>query len=94
MLGHGVAEQVIQAPTRRWEGGRDLAIIAGGLPIGIGRLVHRFDGANDGTILVAETRLEGASDHLVLPVSHTGLLWSREVVRQGASFLREGHFLR
>ena len=94
LLGHGVAEQVIQAPTRRWEGGRDLAIIAGSMPIGIGRLVHRFDGANDGTILVAETRLEGASDHLVVPVSHTGLLWSREVVRQGAAFLRDGHFLR
>jgi pimeloyl-ACP methyl ester carboxylesterase len=94
MLGHGVAEQVLQAPARRWEGSRELAIIAGSLPVGIGRLVHRFEGANDGTILVAETHLEGASDHLVLPVSHTGLLWSREVVRQGASFLRDGHFLR
>jgi pimeloyl-ACP methyl ester carboxylesterase len=94
MLGRSVAEQVIQAPTRYWDGSRELAIIAGSLPVGIGRLVHRFDGANDGTILVAETHLEGASDHLVVPVSHTGLLWSREVVRQGASFLRDGQFAR
>jgi pimeloyl-ACP methyl ester carboxylesterase len=94
MLGQGIAEQVIQAPVRRWQGSRELAIIAGSMPIGIGRLVHRFDGANDGTILVAETHLDGASDHLVVRVSHTGLLWSREVVRQGASFLRDGHFLR
>jgi pimeloyl-ACP methyl ester carboxylesterase len=94
LLGHGVAEQVLHAPPRRWDGARDLGIIAGRAPFGVGRLVTRFKGANDGTILVAETRLEGASDHLVLPVTHTGLLWSREVARQGASFLRDGRFAR
>lgn len=94
MLGRGMAEQVIQAPARHWDGRRDLAIIAGSLPVGIGHLVHRFGGPNDGTVLVAETHLDGASDHLVVRVSHTGLLWSREVVRQGASFLRDGRFVR
>jgi len=94
LLGLGVAEQVLHAPPRRWDGARDLGIIAGRAPFGVGRLVTRFKGANDGTILVAETRLEGASDHLVLPVTHTGLLWSREVARQGASFLRDGRFAR
>lgn len=94
MLGRGVAEQVMQAPARRWDGSRDLGIIAGSLGLGVGRLVNRFDGANDGTILVAETHLDGAADHLVLPVSHTGLLWSREVARQGAAFLRDGRFVR
>jgi pimeloyl-ACP methyl ester carboxylesterase len=94
MLGRGVAEQVMQAPARRWDGSRELAIIAGSLPFGVGRLVHRFASANDGTILVAETHLDGASDHLVVPVTHTGLLWSREVVRQGALFLRDGRFAR
>jgi pimeloyl-ACP methyl ester carboxylesterase len=94
VLGRGMAEQVLQAPARHWDGRRDLAIIAGSLPVGIGHLVHRFGGANDGTVLVAETHLDGASDHLVVRVSHTGLLWSREVVRQGASFLRDGRFAR
>jgi pimeloyl-ACP methyl ester carboxylesterase len=94
MLGRGIAEQVMHAPTRHWDGRRDLAIIAGSMPVGIGRLVHRFGGENDGTILVAETHLDGAIDHLVVPVSHTGLLWSREVARQGATFLRDGRFAR
>ena len=94
LLGNGIAEQVLHAPPRRWDGARDLGIIAGRAPFGVGRLVTRFKGANDGTILVAETRLEGASDHLVLPVTHTGLLLSREVARQGASFLRDGRFAR
>lgn len=94
LLGHGVAEQVLQAPPRRWDGARDLGIIAGTTPFGVGRLVRRFEGANDGTILVTETRLEGARAHLALPVTHTGLLWSREVARQGALFLRDGRFAR
>ena len=94
LLGRGVAEQVLHAPPRRWDGRRDLGIIAGRAPFGVGRLVARFNGANDGTILVAETRLEGASDPLVLPVTHTGLLFSRDVARQGASFLRDGRFVR
>ena len=92
MLGLGVAEQVMRASVRRWDGSRDLGIIAGRMAFGLGRLVSRFEDANDGTILVAETQLEGAADRLVLPVSHTGLLWSREVVRQGAAFLRDGRF--
>lgn len=94
LLGRGVAEQVLQAPPRQWDGARDLGIIAGRAPFGVGRLVKRFEGANDGTILVAETLLEGAREHLELPVTHTGLLWSREVARHGASFLREGRFDR
>jgi pimeloyl-ACP methyl ester carboxylesterase len=94
LLGRGVAEQVLRAPPRQWDGARDLGIIAGRAPFGVGRLVKRFEGANDGTILVAETLLEGAREHLELPVTHTGLLWSREVARHGASFLREGRFAR
>jgi pimeloyl-ACP methyl ester carboxylesterase len=93
VLGRGVAEQVLQASPGRWDGRRDLGIIAGSMAFGIGRLVRRFEGANDGTILVAETRLVGAREHLVLPVTHTGLLVSREVARQGAAFLRDGRFI-
>ena len=33
-------------------------------------------------------------DHLVLPVSHKGMLISRDVVDQTAAFLQRGEFLR
>jgi hypothetical protein len=45
-------------------------------------------------VTVGETRLAGATDHIVLPVAHTSLLWSRAVVRQAEHFVRVGRFER
>jgi hypothetical protein len=69
-----------------------MGIVAGSLGIGLGRLFGRFDEPNDGMVTVAETRLAGATDHVVLPVTHTSLLLSREVAHQAERFLRVGRF--
>jgi hypothetical protein len=53
-----------------------------------------MDAPSDGTVLVEETDLPGATAQLRLPVSHTGLLFSAEVARQVAAFLRNGRFER
>lgn len=74
--------------------GVDVGVIAGDGGVGMGRVVTRFDGPNDGTIAVAETRLPGAKDALVLPVTHTGMLFSQEVAAQAAHFLAHGRFAR
>jgi hypothetical protein len=57
-------------------------------------LVANFDEDNDGTIGVSETRLDGARDHLVMPVSHKGMLVSADVADQAAAFIKRGEFLR
>jgi pimeloyl-ACP methyl ester carboxylesterase len=49
---------------------------------------------HDGTVSVASTRLEGMSDHLVLPHTHTFIVNSAEVADQVDSFLRNGRFRR
>jgi hypothetical protein len=77
-----------------WNDARDLGVIAGDTSVGLGRFVAQFDSANDGTVAVAETRLPNASDHLVLPVSHLGMLVSATVAKETAWFLSRGRFAR
>ncbi len=72
----------------------EVGVIAGSGGVGMGRFVTVFDGPNDGTVAVAETRLPGAADTLVLPVTHTGMLFSPEVAGQAAHFLDHGRFAR
>ncbi len=66
--------------------------IAGSRSIGLGHLVTRFDGPNDGTVAIDETMLDGVTDRIVLPVSHFSMLFAPIVVRQTAHFLRTGGF--
>jgi pimeloyl-ACP methyl ester carboxylesterase len=94
MLGVGITGEVLRGGTRRWGGGRDLGIIAGEAPFGLGRLVAPLSAPNDGAVLVDETRLEGATDHLTLRVSHSGMLFNDRVAAQTAAFLRDGRFAR
>lgn len=98
MIGHSLRAGVIHAAANEWGSHvcetRDIGIIAGTVPIGIGALYANFEEPNDGTIALSETRLEGARDHLVMAVSHKGLLVSKDVVDQVAAFLKRGEFLR
>jgi len=69
-----------------------VGIAAGNQPLGVGQLLARFDEDNDGTIAVSETRMPGMSAHIVLPVSHLGMLMSARVARETGTFLTEGRF--
>jgi pimeloyl-ACP methyl ester carboxylesterase len=92
VMGRVVADELLRDHERRWAHGRDLGIIAGNQSLGAGRLVTDFAEENDGTVAVAETRLPGATAHLTLPVSHTGILLSARVAREVGSFLAHGRF--
>jgi pimeloyl-ACP methyl ester carboxylesterase len=94
IMGAGVEESLLQTQERRWKGGRELGVIAGSLSFGLGKVVGQFSGQNDGTILVEETELPGAADRIVIEASHTGMLFSPQIARQIAAFLRGGRFER
>ncbi len=98
ILGRTLPAGVIHQAANEWASHvceqRDIGVIAGTMPLGVGRLFAKFDGDNDGTVAVSETRLDGAKDHLVMRVSHHGLLVSPNVADQAASFLKRGEFLR
>jgi triacylglycerol lipase len=54
-------------------------------------LVH---GPHDGKVSVAETRLDGMRDFIVLHASHTWMMWKRETIHQVVSFIESGRFRR
>lgn len=89
---HTPPRAAASAPLCEWTPPRDVGVIAGTKPIGLGRVLARFDEPNDGTVALRETRYEAARDRLVLPVSHMGMLVSVRVVEETAHFLREGCF--
>jgi pimeloyl-ACP methyl ester carboxylesterase len=91
LLGRSMREHLADA-LRPWEGARELGIIAGDRPIGFGRWLTPLGPAHDGTVAVDETRLVGAADHLVLPVTHMMLLYSARVAAEVRHFLACGRF--
>jgi pimeloyl-ACP methyl ester carboxylesterase len=93
-VGKSIRDLLDRGGLPPWSVDRDLGIIAGDLAVGLGRLLGELPRPNDGTVGVEETRLEGGKDHLVLPLSHTALLFSRVVAEQVAHFLRRGSFDR
>lgn len=71
---------------------RDTGMIAGTRSIGLGMLVGGVGGRGDGTVALSETHMPGLADHIELPVTHTGMLYSKKVAHQAAYFLRSGGF--
>lgn len=47
---------------------------------------------NDGKVSVANTRLDGMADHIVIKVAHAFLASSDEAIQQTMAFVREGRF--
>jgi len=92
LLGHN--RDLLQRGFERWDAERDVGVIAGRLPLGLGNLLGHLDGAHDGTVAVAETRLPGIADHCVIESNHMGLLFSAEAAHCTAAFLRTGHFAK
>ena len=98
--GHALGRMLLGASVELWRSpfeprvppGREVGSIAGSTAFGLGSLFVTLPGENDGVVTVEETRLEGLRDHIVLPVSHTGMLMSDPVASQAAAFLRRGAF--
>ena len=94
VLGRSIGEWIDLTKPENFPG-REIGVIAGSLSRGLGRVVARgLPTPNDGVVTVAETELAAARDRIVLPVSHSGMLFSRRVASQSGAFLRAGRFER
>jgi pimeloyl-ACP methyl ester carboxylesterase len=92
LVGHNRA--LLESGVDHIPKGIEVGAIAGCVPHGLGGFVAHFDGEHDGSVAMAETRLPGLVDHVVVRASHSGLLFSDAAVRQAVAFLREGRFDR
>jgi pimeloyl-ACP methyl ester carboxylesterase len=81
-----------EARAARWTRPEALGVVAGSLPLGLGRLFGRLPGVNDGAVCLEETAVEGMAGRVVLPVGHSAMLISARVAAQVAAFLFDGKF--
>jgi len=75
-----------------WNGARQVGVIAGRVPVGLGMILQGLREPHDGTVAVRETELAGIDAHAVVPATHTGLAFSDEVAQLAIRFLRAGAF--
>jgi len=86
-----VAEDLLKG-FRQPPENRQTGMIRGTRAMGLGRVAGKLDKPNDGSVAVSETQLEGLADGIELPVAHSEMLFSSEVVRQVEQFLLHGSF--
>lgn len=92
LLGRSI-DRGLLGPLPEWHGERELGSIAGDRRLGMGRVLGgNIAEPGDGTVKVAETRLPGMTDHVVVHASHMGLALSRAAARQALHFLQHGRF--
>jgi pimeloyl-ACP methyl ester carboxylesterase len=94
LLGKCMAEWLHQArEPLTADAGLDIGVIAGDGGFGMARLIARaLPQPHDGVVAVMETHVPHMRDRIVLGVSHTQMLVSREVARQARLYLAKGRF--
>ena len=88
----GACRERWQEHEARWTRREPLGVIAGTLPVGLGRLLGVLPGDNDGVVRVEETRVDGMSDQALVREPHSLLTVSTRVAALTAQFLRAGRF--
>ncbi|MDG9730067.1 alpha/beta hydrolase [Ignatzschineria sp. RMDPL8A] len=88
----GRALNALLPQKNRWNSSVPLGVIAGTKSFGVTKLFLKNDRPNDGTLYVDETKIEGMTDHITLPESHTEILLSKELAELCDAFIQHTTF--
>lgn len=75
-----------------WTRPEPLGVIAGTVPIGLGRAFGRLPGDSDGVVCVPETEVDGMAARALVPIGHSALIASSRVADLLARFFSKGRF--
>lgn len=92
ILGGSAPDGLAEDYAPRWEGGRELGVLAGTGGFRLNPFRPDLPEPHDGLVAAEETRLAGASDYVEVKATHTGLLFHPQVAEQIVAFLRSGRF--
>jgi pimeloyl-ACP methyl ester carboxylesterase len=76
----------------RWQREAPLGVVAGTLPLGLGRVLGRLPDVNDGVVRVTETAVAGMTARELVPYGHSMLIVSGAVGALIRRFLASGRF--
>ena len=92
VLGAGVCQLLARQPQGWALPPRDIGVISGTVPIGLGRLFSNRREPGDGLLTLEEAALPGATDSIALPLAHSAMPFARQTGEQVCQFLRTGRF--
>jgi pimeloyl-ACP methyl ester carboxylesterase len=88
----GACRSVWDERPARWSRPAPLGVIAGTLPVGLGRALGGLPGENDGVVRVEETTVDGMSERTLVRQGHSMLVVSRQVSGMVERFFAAGRF--
>jgi len=88
----GACGELWQEREAVWKRDAPLGVVAGTVPLALGRAFGRLPGPNDGVVRVEETAVDGMAARALVRAGHSVLIVSPAAARQIELFMREGRF--
>lgn len=88
-----VIQDLVAVDSGAWHSHAKLGVISGTNQIGLGRILIDGSLPSDGTVYVHETLIEGYTDQISVPYSHTGMLFQKNIVKLAIAFIETDRFI-